>query len=94
MSTSETPSHTTDDGSATTARVSPELLRKLDIPAPRYTSYPTVPVWSDDHGSDDHVAISMLFKVPVPENQIHHGTNNRPWPMGQPGTHIFVDEAL
>lgn len=25
----------------------PELLKKYDIPAPRYTSYPTVPYWSD-----------------------------------------------
>ncbi|MBE2200957.1 MAG: oxygen-independent coproporphyrinogen III oxidase [Anaerolinea sp.] len=25
-----------------------ELLAKYDIPAPRYTSYPTVPYWSDD----------------------------------------------
>jgi oxygen-independent coproporphyrinogen-3 oxidase len=35
-------------------RVAPELLRRLDIAAPRYTSYPTVPVWSDAFGADDH----------------------------------------
>lgn len=27
--------------------MSSELIRKYDIPAPRYTSYPTVPYWSD-----------------------------------------------
>jgi oxygen-independent coproporphyrinogen III oxidase len=27
--------------------ISSELLRKLDVPGPRYTSYPTVPVWSE-----------------------------------------------
>ncbi len=27
--------------------ISPELLRKYDVPAPRYTSYPTVPYWQD-----------------------------------------------
>jgi oxygen-independent coproporphyrinogen-3 oxidase len=25
-----------------------ELLRKLDVPGPRYTSYPTVPAWTED----------------------------------------------
>lgn len=35
-------------------RVSPELVRRLEIAAPRYTSYPTVPVWSDGFGHDDH----------------------------------------
>src|ERR1700753_2431573 len=27
--------------------ISNELLKKYDVPAPRYTSYPTVPYWSD-----------------------------------------------
>ncbi|PWB76338.1 oxygen-independent coproporphyrinogen III oxidase [candidate division GN15 bacterium] len=31
-----------------------ELLRKYDRPGPRYTSYPTVPVWSDRIGPDDY----------------------------------------
>jgi oxygen-independent coproporphyrinogen-3 oxidase len=30
------------------------LLRKLEVPAPRYTSYPTVPVWSETFGPDAH----------------------------------------
>ena len=25
-----------------------QLIAKYDIPAPRYTSYPTVPYWSED----------------------------------------------
>jgi oxygen-independent coproporphyrinogen-3 oxidase len=28
--------------------VSPRLLQKYNVPAPRYTSYPTVPLWADD----------------------------------------------
>jgi oxygen-independent coproporphyrinogen-3 oxidase len=35
-------------------RVSPELVARLEIAAPRYTSYPTVPAWSDAFGADDH----------------------------------------
>lgn len=31
-----------------------ELLRKYDRPGPRYTSYPTVPVWTDQIGVSDY----------------------------------------
>jgi oxygen-independent coproporphyrinogen-3 oxidase len=34
--------------------ISAELLRRLDVPAPRYTSYPTVPEWSDTFDAADH----------------------------------------
>lgn len=30
-----------------------ELLRKYDRPGPRYTSYPTVPVWTEEFGAGD-----------------------------------------
>lgn len=30
-----------------------EFFRKYDIPAPRYTSYPTVPYWSDSPSTDE-----------------------------------------
>lgn len=32
-----------------------ELLRKYDVPAPRYTSYPTVPYWSDSPSSAEWI---------------------------------------
>jgi oxygen-independent coproporphyrinogen-3 oxidase len=35
-------------------RVAADLLRRLDVAAPRYTSYPTVPAWSDAFGPDDY----------------------------------------
>jgi len=35
-------------------RVPVELLRKYDRPGPRYTSYPTVPVWTEQVGTDDY----------------------------------------
>src|SRR5512142_1850665 len=35
-------------------RVSEELVRRLDVAAPRYTSYPTVPVWSERFGPAEH----------------------------------------
>jgi oxygen-independent coproporphyrinogen III oxidase len=30
-----------------------DLIRKYDVPVPRYTSYPTVPVWDGDHFTVD-----------------------------------------
>ena len=35
------------------AAVSEEFLAKYNRPGPRYTSYPTAPVWKDDFGPDD-----------------------------------------
>jgi oxygen-independent coproporphyrinogen-3 oxidase len=34
--------------------ISAELLRRLDVAVPRYTSYPTVPAWSETFGPADH----------------------------------------
>src|SRR4051812_39653768 len=31
-------------------RVEDALLRRLDVPVPRYTSYPTAPVWTEEIG--------------------------------------------
>ncbi len=33
-----------------------QLLAKYDIPAPRYTSYPTVPYWTDNPTADQWLA--------------------------------------
>jgi oxygen-independent coproporphyrinogen-3 oxidase len=33
---------------------SEELVRRYDVPGPRYTSYPTAPTWSQDFGPEDH----------------------------------------
>src|SRR6266699_5852654 len=33
-------------------RVSEEFLARYNRPGPRYTSYPTAPVWNDDFGID------------------------------------------
>ena len=35
--------------------ISKDLLKKYDIPAPRYTSYPTVPYWSDSPTADEWI---------------------------------------
>ncbi|MGH9733210.1 MAG: oxygen-independent coproporphyrinogen III oxidase [Candidatus Acidiferrales bacterium] len=34
-------------------QISEEFLQKYNRPGPRYTSYPTAPVWKDDFGPDD-----------------------------------------
>ncbi len=36
-------------------KVSPELLYKYDRPGPRYTSYPTAPVWTTEFGAADQL---------------------------------------
>lgn len=42
-----------------------ELLAKYDIPAPRYTSYPTVPYWSDDPTTGQWLdALKQTFASP------------------------------
>ena len=33
-----------------------DLFKKYDVPAPRYTSYPTVPYWSENPTSDHWLA--------------------------------------
>jgi oxygen-independent coproporphyrinogen-3 oxidase len=48
--------------------VSRELLEKHDKPGPRYTSYPTVPVWTKDFGADDYLeALQELAGRPTDE---------------------------
>ncbi|MBU1073243.1 radical SAM protein, partial [bacterium] len=37
-----------------TVHVTRELLARHDVPGPRYTSYPTVPVWSRDFDESDY----------------------------------------
>jgi oxygen-independent coproporphyrinogen-3 oxidase len=34
-------------------KISDEILEKYNTPGPRYTSYPTAPVWKEDFGPDD-----------------------------------------
>lgn len=59
---------------------SPDLLRKYDVPAPRYTSYPTVPYWSENPSytewiqslksafQKDSASWSMYLHIPFCEN--------------------------
>lgn len=39
---------------AESIQVTPELLRRYDRPGPRYTSYPTAPVWREDFGDAEY----------------------------------------
>lgn len=44
-----------------------ELLKKYDVPVPRYTSYPTVPYWSDSPTRDEWIA-SLNRAMSQPES--------------------------
>ncbi len=44
------------DGALEIGQVSDALLEKYNKPGPRYTSYPTAPLWKDDFGPDDFEA--------------------------------------
>jgi oxygen-independent coproporphyrinogen-3 oxidase len=49
-------------------RVGEEFLAKYNRPGPRYTSYPTAPVWNDAFGPDDLIKVheqAELAKTPV-----------------------------
>lgn len=57
------------------------LLHKYDVPGPRYTSYPTVPVWTEKVGAADYAnnlqavsgdeRLSLYFHLPFCENLCH-----------------------
>lgn len=43
-----------------------ELLKKYDVQAPRYTSYPTVPYWSDSPSTDEWIdSLKSAFSKPA-----------------------------
>ncbi|MCA9543844.1 MAG: oxygen-independent coproporphyrinogen III oxidase [Myxococcales bacterium] len=60
------------------------MLARYDVVGPRYTSYPTVPVWRDDFDADDHVLalqraathpeapLSVYMHVPFCEKLCHY----------------------
>ena len=61
------------------AQISDTILEKYNRPGPRYTSYPTAPVWKDDFGPDDlekyyaraeHLGtpLSLYMHIPFCEN--------------------------
>ena len=41
-------------------QITDAVLEKYNRPGPRYTSYPTAPVWKDDFSSDDLENYYML----------------------------------
>jgi oxygen-independent coproporphyrinogen III oxidase len=48
-------------------RLTPEQLQTLDVTAPRYTSYPTVPEWTDTFGAEDHTrALEVAGRAGAP----------------------------
>src|SRR5215469_1055902 len=49
-------------------QISEAFLEKYNRPGPRYTSYPTAPVWQDDFGPDDlekYYATAETDRTPV-----------------------------
>jgi len=48
--------NTHSDTKIEVAQISDEILEKYNRPGPRYTSYPTAPVWKDDFGPADFEA--------------------------------------
>lgn len=48
-------------------KLTPELIHRFDIEAPRYTSYPTAPLWSDAFSSGEYRArLTALNKAKTP----------------------------
>ena len=69
---------------STKVEIPAELLAKYDIPAPRYTSYPTAPIWTDKFTSTDYSAqlkhlstyalkhLSLYFHIPFCEQRCYY----------------------
>src|SRR5579871_2905183 len=47
------PSNGKHSGTLEIGQISDTILEKYNRPGPRYTSYPTAPVWKDDFGPED-----------------------------------------
>ncbi len=59
----------------TSSGVSLELLRRYNVQGPRYTSYPTAPVWKEDFGPSDYERIlagSAALPHPAPLSLYFH----------------------
>src|ERR1700677_4489048 len=42
-----------------------DLMKKYDVPAPRYTSYPTVPYWEANPTTDEWItSLNLAFEKP------------------------------
>ncbi len=59
------PATTTMEGAAATKEELRDLIKKYDVPAPRYTSYPTVPYWSENPTTEQWIAsLKQAFQKP------------------------------
>jgi oxygen-independent coproporphyrinogen-3 oxidase len=47
------PNSSSDRQDLSHLEISEDFLQKYNRPGPRYTSYPTAPIWQDDFGPDD-----------------------------------------
>src|SRR5678815_239319 len=52
--------------------IDPTLLRKYNVPVPRYTSYPTVPFWKE---GIDMARWKQTFREEFSKNNLQHGTS-------------------
>src|SRR5678815_2040748 len=52
--------------------IDPILLRKYDVPVPRYTSYPTVPFWKEEI---DEERWKQIFREEFLKNNLQNGTS-------------------
>ena len=51
--------------------IDPVLLRKYNVPVPRYTSYPTVPFWKEEI---DEERWKQVFREEFLKNNLQNGT--------------------
>lgn len=54
----------------TSSGVPLELLHRYNVPGPRYTSYPTAPVWQERFGAADYDAILALSRAQSPTGSL------------------------
>ncbi len=55
-----------------------ELLQKYDVPGPRYTSYPTAPIWSETVGVKDYISSLQAVKAGKPRTKAEGFIRGKP----------------
>ncbi len=85
------------------ANVPAGLLQKYDKPGPRYTSYPTVPVWSGDFGERDYraaladlsqrpeIELCIYLHLPFCARRCHYCGCNAVTGQGRGATERYLD---
>src|SRR4051812_6586343 len=88
---------------------SSELLKKYNVPGPRYTSYPTVPYWADspteeqwiasvaealDEGAKAGIGAALYVHIPFCKGFSPYGGSNTRNTQTHKGAHLYTKSVV